>query len=78
MNESSYVHNGQLLNKELEHASVQDVHEALVSLDIQKSPGMDRLSPIILKNSVGVLCEPPHHLFTQSLLHYFASLLENS
>lgn len=47
--------------------TITDVYEALTSLDVQKSPGMDKITPRILQNCADVLCEPLHHLFTQSL-----------
>jgi len=49
--------------------SIQDVYEALVSLDVQKSPGMDKISPRVLTNCAEALCEPFHHLFMQSLCY---------
>jgi len=51
--------------------SVEEVHEALVSLDVQKSPGIDQISPRILQNCVDPLCGPLHHLFTQSLFQAY-------
>jgi len=45
--------------------SVQDVYIALDSLGVQKSPGMDSISPRVLKNCAVALCEPLHYLFTQ-------------
>ena len=47
--------------------STADVFEALVSLDVEKSPGMDKISPRVLKNCAIVLFEPLHHLFSLSL-----------
>ena len=60
--------------------SVQDVYVALISLDVKKSPGMDRISPRVLKNCAEALCEPLHHLFTHAItvLCFVSSLLENS
>ena len=43
--------------------SIEEVHEALVSLDAQKLP----VSPKILQNCADALCGPRYHLFTQSL-----------
>jgi len=52
--------------------TVQDVHEALVSLDVQKSPGMDRLSPRIHKKTV-LMLYVSH--FIICLLNHFVTLL---
>ena len=54
--------------------SIEGVHEALVSLDVQKSPGIDQIYPRILQNCVDALCEPLHHLFTQSLFQAYLPL----
>ena len=47
--------------------STADVIEALVSLDVEKSPVMDKISPRVLKNRAVALFEPLHHLFSLSL-----------
>ena len=47
--------------------STADVFGALVSLDVEKSPGMDKISPRVLKNCAVALFEPLHHLFSLSL-----------
>ena len=49
--------------------NVTDVFEALVSLDVKKFPGMNKISPRMLQHCAEALAEPLHHLFTQSL-HY--------
>ena len=49
--------------------STEDVFEALVSLDIEKSPGMDKISLRVLQNCAVALFEPLHHLFSM-LLRY--------
>jgi len=36
---------------------------------LKKSPGMDRISPRVFKNCAEAVCEPLHHLFTQSLCY---------
>ena len=47
--------------------TIPDVYEALTSLDIEKSCGIDRIAPRVLYNCAGPLCEPLHHLFSMSL-----------
>ena len=47
--------------------TVPDVYEALISLDVEKSPGMDKISPRVLQSCAEALCEPFHHLFSLSL-----------
>ena len=47
--------------------STADIFGALVSLDVEKSPGMDKISPRVLKNCAVALFEPLHHLFSLSL-----------
>ena len=47
--------------------TVADVYEALISLDVEKSPGADKISPRILCSCAEALCEPLHHLFSLSL-----------
>ena len=47
--------------------TVTDIYEALVSLDVKKSPGMDKISPRVLQSCAVALCEPLCHLFSQSL-----------
>jgi len=49
--------------------TVPEVYEALTSLDIDKSCGIDRIAPRVLYNCAGPLCEPLHHLFSMSLRH---------
>ena len=44
-----------------------DVFEVLVSLDVEKSPGMDKISPRVLRSCAVALTEPLHHLFSLSL-----------
>ena len=44
-----------------------DVFEALVSLDVEKSPGMDKISSRVLQSCAEPLTEPLLHLFSQSL-----------
>ena len=47
--------------------TVADVFEALVSLDVEKSPGMDKISSRVLQSCAEPLTEPLLHLFSQSL-----------
>ena len=47
--------------------SIADVFEALVSLDVGKSPGIDKISPRVLRSCAEALTEPLYHLFSQSL-----------
>ena len=47
--------------------TVADVYEALISLDVEKSLGTDKISPRILCSCAEALCEPLHHLFSLSL-----------
>ena len=47
--------------------SITDVFEVLISLDVEKSPGIDKISPRVLRNCAEGLAEPLHHLFSQSL-----------
>ena len=49
--------------------SPTDVFEVLVSLDVEKSPGMDKISPRVLRNCAVALTEPLHHLFSLSLCY---------
>ena len=49
--------------------TVADVHEALISLDINKSAGFDDISPKVLQSCAEALCELLHHLFTMSLCY---------
>jgi len=49
--------------------TIEDVYKALVSLDVEKSPGMDKISPRVLQSCAEALSEPLHHLSSQSL-HY--------
>ena len=49
--------------------SVTEVYEALISLDVNKSCGIDKIAPRVLYNCAGVLCEPLHHLFSMCLCH---------
>ena len=47
--------------------TVTDVFEALVSLDVEKSPNMNKISPRVLQSYAEALNEPLHHLVTQSI-----------
>ena len=47
--------------------TVEEVYQALLSLDPTKAPGIDLISPKILQSCVPILCQPLHHLFTMSL-----------
>ena len=47
--------------------SPTDVFEVLASLDVEKSPGMDKISPRVLRSCAVALTEPLHHLFSLSL-----------
>ena len=55
------------------HITIPEVYEALTSLDIEKSCGIDRIAPRVFYNCAGPLCEPLHHLFS---IHYFTLKLE--
>ena len=46
--------------------TIEEVYDALVSLDPNKAPGIDLQ---ILQTCVPILCQPLHHLFTLSLEH---------
>ena len=45
------------------------IYKALISLDIEKSAGIDNISPRVLQSCAIGICEPLHHLFSQSLYH---------
>ena len=47
--------------------TVTNVYEALISLNIDKSTGIDDISPRVLQSCAEALCEPLHHLFSLSL-----------
>ena len=47
--------------------SEEDVLEALNSLDPDKSSGIDKIGPRVLKNCAFSLCGPLHHLFVTCL-----------
>ena len=47
--------------------TVADVYEALISLNVEESPGLDQISPRLLQSCAGALCVPLHHLFSLSL-----------
>ena len=49
--------------------SIADVYEALISLDIEKSTGIDNIGPRVLHSCAESLCEPLHHLFSLSLCY---------
>ena len=49
------------------NVTVADVYEALISLDVEKSPGLDQISPRVFQSYAGALCVPLHHLFSLSL-----------
>ena len=49
--------------------TVANVYEALISLNIDKSAGIDAISPRVLQSCAEALCEPLHHLFSLSLRH---------
>ena len=47
--------------------TITNVYEALISLNIDKSTGIDDISPRVLQSCAEALCEPLHHLFSLSL-----------
>jgi len=47
--------------------TIEEVYDALVTLDPTKSPGIDIISPKILQTCASILCHPLHHLFSMSL-----------
>ena len=49
--------------------TIPEVYEALISLDVEKSAGIDNISPRVLQSCATAICEPLHHLFSQSLRH---------
>ena len=49
--------------------SVFDVYEALISLDIDKSSGINNIGPRVLHSCAEALCVPLHHLFSLSLYY---------
>ena len=49
--------------------TVADVYQALISLDVNKSAGIDNISPRVLQSCAVALSEPLYHLFIQSLHH---------
>ena len=49
--------------------TVAEVFEALALVYVEKSPGMDKISPRVVWSCAEALYEPLHHLFFQSL-HY--------
>ena len=49
--------------------SIADVFKVLISLDAEKSPGIDNISSRVLQNCARALAEPLHHLFSQSLCY---------
>ena len=53
--------------------TVTDVFEALVSLDVEISPGMNKISPRVLQSCAEALNEPLHHLVTQSIRYAILS-----
>lgn len=51
-----------------------DVFEALLSLEVSKSAGIDGISPRILKKCAPALYKPIHHLFMLSLSQHYLPL----
>jgi len=49
--------------------SITEFYEALISLDVNNSCGIDKIAPRVLYNCAGVLGKPLHHLFSVSLCH---------
>ena len=49
--------------------TVSEVYEVLISLDVERSAGIDNISPRVLQSCTIAICEPLHHLFSQSLNH---------
>ena len=49
--------------------TIQDVYDVLFSLDVEKSVGIDSISPRLLQSCASALCELFYHLFSQSLHH---------
>ena len=50
-------------------ATVPEVYKALISQDVEKSAGIDNISPRALQSCAIATCELLHHLFSQSLNH---------
>ena len=46
----------------------ETVHDKLCKLRADKSPGVDGIYPVVLKNLVNVISKPLSHIFNQSLL----------
>ena len=46
-----------------------DVFKILVSLNVEKYPGIDKSTPRVLQNYAESLTKPIHHLFSQLLLY---------
>ena len=51
--------------------TIEEVYDALVSLDPTKAPGIDLISPKILQTCAPILCQPLHHLFSMSLQYAY-------
>ena len=51
--------------------TIEEVYDALVSLDPTKVPGIDLISPKILQTCAPILCQPLHHLFSMSLQYAY-------
>ena len=49
--------------------SITDVFKVLILLDVEKSPGIDKIFPRVLWNCAVALAEPFHPLFYQSLCY---------
>ena len=47
--------------------SVEEVFDALITLNPNKASGLDNIGPSILKNSASILSKPLHYLYSLSL-----------
>ena len=47
--------------------SVEEVFDALITINPNKASGMDNIGPSILKNSASILSKPLHYLYSLSL-----------
>jgi len=53
--------------------TISDVYEVLISLDIDKSSGKDKISPRVLQSCAESLCVSLHYLFTMPLKYALIS-----
>ena len=48
----------------------ETVYDKLCKLRVDKSPGVDGMYPVVLKNLANVISKPLSHIFSQSLMQY--------